>query len=290
MPRHWNRSLASALWLSISLTLFALSACTSGTATSSTPEAGKSQVTQPTPLPPPLPGQGLSRLAGLIMKHPAQYANQQVTLVGYFRGQDLLDEVILDAPTDRLRDWVLKDDSGAIYVSFRGLLPFSPNSQEIWRILRVRGTVEIHRSGMPYIVPQEVTWEGLIKDYDFLPAFCLLAVHRFGGKDQLDHHIYWYTSRNLVVYDAKQKWRGSVQLKSSLVSEWEKEFAATGFFNLPSATTPPCSDCIRYEIAAVDQKEDKPYFVTLYEGFLPPKLEAFVQQLVEETGQAATVH
>jgi hypothetical protein len=278
------RSMAIELLSGLALVGILLSGCR-GRLTP-TLDATVSSGTKPTPIPAPLPGAGLSHLAGVIMKNAQPYDGQSVTLVGYFRGQDLMDEVLFDAPVDATRDWVLKDDSGAIYVTYFTGMPFASTSQEIWRIVRVTGKVQVHRNGTPYIVPSEVKWEGLTEDYDVLPAQCKVAVHQFGGKDQLDHHIYWYTTRNLVVYDAKENWRGVVELKRSLITGWDQAFAQTKFFALPSVVGKPCDGCTRYYIAAVNDQTATPHFVTLYEGQVPADLQAFVDQMIAKTGEA----
>ena len=244
---------------------------------------------QQTPISPPPPGQGLSTLAGQIMQHAQEYQGQKVTLVGYFRGLDILDEVLLDPPTNRLRDWVIKDDSGAIYVSHQGLLPFPHTSHEVWRIVRVSGQVEVHRNGMPYIVPTTVEWEGLKEEYDILPAFCTFAVHRFGGPDQLDHHLYWYTLRQLVVYDTKTQWRAAAPLKKGEIYDWERALKKAKFFDLPPVVGEECEGCVRYVIAAVNDKKEKPHFVTVYEGSIPDKLQAFIDLMIEKSSQAKPV-
>lgn len=198
---------------------------------------------RPTPIPAPPPGEGFSRLAGTIVKRPQWYEGQQVTLVGYFRGQDLVDKVVLDAPTDRFRDWVIEDDTGAVYVSYQKLLPFPPTSHEIWRIVRVSGKVVVHDNGTPYIVPSAVEWEGAKMDFDALPANCVFAIHRLGGADQLDHHIYWYDIRNLAVHDAKEDWRGAVRLSQGPSYDLDRAFAGAKFFALPTTIgqEPNCS-------------------------------------------------
>jgi hypothetical protein len=244
---------------------------------------------QPTPIPPPAPGKGFSVLAQQITKHPESYEGQYVTLVGYFRGQDLLDEVVLDAPVNQTQDWVIKDETDAIWVTDQGKLPFPPTSHEVWRVVRVSGEVKIHANGMPYIVAQDVKWEGLIQDYDVLPASCIVAVHRFGGPDQLDHHIYWYDSRNLVVYDARAKWRASARLTKGEVFDLQEAFSLTHFFKLPATVGQSCQDCIRYTIAAVDPKKNEPHFVTLYQGSVPDGLQRFIDRMIEMTGKAGAL-
>jgi hypothetical protein len=223
------------------------------------------------------------------MRRSEQYRGQRITLVGYFRGLDLLNEVTLDPPTNRLRDWVVKDDTGAIYVSYKELLPFSPASHEVWRIVRVTGEVAVHKNGMPYIIPEEVEWEGLLENYDVLPASCIVAIHRFDGTDQLDHQIYWFAAENLVVHDAKANYRGVVQLKRGEIYDLERAFDKAKFFKSPNTVGTECEGCMRYHIAAVNPKENEPHFVTLYEGSVPSSLEAFIDQIVEKTAETQPI-
>jgi hypothetical protein len=245
---------------------------------------------QPTPIPPPEPGQGLSRLAGQIQKHPQWYAGQLVTLVGYFRGPDILDEVRPGVPpTDRMRDWVLKDDSGAIYVAGSDALPFPPTSQEIWRVLRVTGQVTIHSSSMPYITPQEIRWEELQDNEAILPAHCLVAIHRFGGPQQLDHHIYIYDNRSLAVYDTRSQWRGLLMLKRSELDDLTSALKKSGFFDLPDTVGGECTGCVRYYVAAVDAKGGRPHFVTMYEGSVPEKLQTYIDRAISQASQAKSM-
>ena len=228
-------------------------------------------------------------MAGQIIKHPDWYVGQDVTLVGYYRGLDLLDEVVLDAPVSRLNDWVIADDSGAIWVQYSRMLPFPTTSHEVWRILRVSGSVALHKNGMPYIVPTKVEWEGLTEDYSVLPALCSVAIHRFGGPDHLDHHIYWYGSAGLSVIDSKANWHAQTRLRPGQVYDLETAFKKAKFYDLPPTIGETCQGCIRYEIAAVNDKESKPYFVTVYEGSVPAKLQAFIDLAILRTADAQPV-
>jgi hypothetical protein len=270
------------------ITLF-LSACgpkpTDTAATTGTPPNRK----QRTPIPPPAKGQGFSAMAGQIMKHQDWYVGQNVTLVGYFRGLDLLNEVILDAPVSRLDDWVIADDSGAIWVQYSRKLPFATTSHEVWRIVRVSGSVAVHKNGMPYIVPTEVEWEGLIEDYSVLPALCPVAIHRFGGPNRLDHHIYWYGSDGLTVIDSKANWQGHAGLRPGQVYDLETAFKKVKFFDLPSTIGEACQGCTRYHIAVVNEKEGKPHFVTVYEGSVSDKLQAFLDLVIARTADAKSI-
>jgi hypothetical protein len=276
--------------IALLLTTLILSACgpkpTDAAATTGTPSSHK----QRTPIPPPAKGEGFSVMAGQIMKHPDWYAGQQVTLVGYYRGLDLLDEVVLDAPVSRVNDWVVADDSGAIWVQYSRKLPFPSSSQDVWRIVRVTGSVEVHRNGMPYIVPATVEWEGLVKEYEVLPARCTVAIHRFGGPDDLDHHIYWYdTDNSLAVIDTKTNWKAQTTLRRGENYDLEVAFNKAKLLNLPSTIGQACQGCVRYEIAAVNAKENKPHFVTVYQGSVPDKLQAFIDLVIAKTADAKPV-
>ncbi len=277
---------AIAVILALSYALTACATAKTATVAPASPTPGP----RPTPIPPPPPGHGLSSLIGQILANPHLYAGQTVVLVGYFRGQNLLDEVTTSMPTDRARDWLIKDKSGAIYVKYRGKLPFSPNSTEVWRIVRVRGEVMLRGDRLPYIYPYDVQWEGLVEDFDVLPALCKVAVHRFGGPEGLDHHIYWYENNTLVVHDAKTGWEGSVRLKKGFTvcepCDLEKAFSKIRFFKLPQVVGRGCKGCVRYYIAAVDEKKQEPHFVTFYEGSLPPAVQEFVKLIVAKAGEA----
>lgn len=278
------------LYCPLVLLVLITAACGARPTATPDPNVTPTQVPQPTPIPPPEPGKGLSTLARRIMRHPEQYEGQRVTLVGYFRGPDLLDEIRMGPPNDRLQDWVVTDETGTLFVSYQGKLPFRTTSHEIWRIVRVTGVVAlVDGTGKPYIVPDDVTWEGLTTEDDVLPAFCRVAIHRFEGDEQLDHHIYWYTVGNIVADDVKANWRGMVKLKRGEILDLDHAFAKVKFFDMPDTVGEPCQGCIRYAIAAVNDKENKPHFVTVYEGSVSKKLQAFIDLAIEMSAQAQPV-
>lgn len=235
-----------------------------------------------------------TNLAKKIKADPQGYDGQTVTLIGYFRGQDLLDEVKPGfPPTDRLRDWVLKDNSAAIYVAASPLLPFSANSQDIWRKVKVTGTVALFNaqsSGfMPYIVPQAIEPAGPLYDFDLLPANATVAIHRFGGPEKLNHHIYLYEDRQLVILDNATGWTASIRLKDYEMREWDKAFNKLDFFDLEPEIGAACPNCIRYHIAALNSKSQLAYEVIAYQGSVPAGLEAYINQVIEKSGRAKSI-
>lgn len=238
--------------------------------------------------------EGFTGIAAQIAKKPQQYDGQPVTIVGYFRGPDLLDEVAAEIPpTDRLGDWVITDNSGGIYVAASELLPFSASSQEIWRVVRVEGTIKTRDAGtsgaQAYIIPQKIEWLGDRFDYDVLPAGCTVAIHRFGGPEQLQHHLYIYDSRNVAVYDAKTSWRGAIKLKQVDFDKLMNTFKRASLFDLPATMGQACQGCVRYHIAAVNEKKGLPHTVTLYEGSVPADLLKFIELALEAMADAKPI-
>jgi hypothetical protein len=90
-----------------------------------------------------------------ILIEPSAFEGQDITVVGYYRGWDLLHEVNLAPPVTR-SDWVVKDSTGAIYISAssEAKLPetLKPDSLEYMDvILEIKGVVHITSEGQPYI-------------------------------------------------------------------------------------------------------------------------------------------
>lgn len=96
-----------------------------------------------------------TKIIGSIIAEPMAFEGKDVTIVGYYRGWDLLQEANIGPPVTR-SDWVIKDSTGAIYVSAsseakvpEGLRPDSMQDTTI--ILEVRGIVRVTRDGQPYV-------------------------------------------------------------------------------------------------------------------------------------------
>ncbi len=95
-----------------------------------------------------------------ILADPNGFEGLSVTLVGYYRGWDLLGEAGSGPPVTR-SDWVIRDDSGAIYVqaglAVEGNVTLDPGSKaDTQKVLRVTGFVRVTEAGQPYIEPESI--------------------------------------------------------------------------------------------------------------------------------------
>ena len=100
----------------------------------------------------------LTQIVKDILTDPGEFEGQSVTLVGYYRGWDLLGEAGSGPPVTR-SDWVIRDDSGAIYVqaglAIEGNITLNPGSStDTVNVLRVTGFVRLTDTGQPYIEPE----------------------------------------------------------------------------------------------------------------------------------------
>jgi len=97
----------------------------------------------------------LTQIIGSIMVEPSAFEGENVTVIGYYRGWDLLQEADMGPPVTR-SDWVIKDSTGAIYVSANSeaKVPdgLSPDSlEDTAAILKVMGIVRVAEDRQAYI-------------------------------------------------------------------------------------------------------------------------------------------
>jgi hypothetical protein len=102
----------------------------------------------------------LTSIVGSVVAEPFTFNGEHITVVGYYRGWDLLHEVNTGPPVTR-SDWIIKDLTGAIYISAESepVVPeeLHPNLiQDTGIVLRVRGTVRVTKEGQPYIKPESI--------------------------------------------------------------------------------------------------------------------------------------
>lgn len=102
----------------------------------------------------------LSNDISSILSKPQSFNGKEITIIGYFRGWDLLKEAQTMPPVTR-SDWVIRDATGAIYVSAnseahlpQGLNPSSIDG--VYTVLEVKGTVQLSEKGQPYIFARSI--------------------------------------------------------------------------------------------------------------------------------------
>ena len=98
--------------------------------------------------------QQLTDVVASVLTTPYSFEGRQVTIVGYYRGWDLLGETKTGPPVTR-SDWVIKDDTGAIYISALSearVSGLSPSSlEDVDTILKLIGIVHVTKEGQPYL-------------------------------------------------------------------------------------------------------------------------------------------
>ncbi len=98
----------------------------------------------------------LTDWVGTILQAPREFQGRAFDIVGYYRGSNLLGEASGSPPMSKT-DWVIADETGAIYVT--GAHP--PNLDRksranIWSVVHVRGVVAYVRLGSSYLEAQRV--------------------------------------------------------------------------------------------------------------------------------------
>jgi len=101
-----------------------------------------------------------TQIVGSIIAEPLAFEGKNITVIGYYRGWDLLHEADMGPPVTR-SDWVIKDSTGAIYISANseakiadGLSPAS--FQDTGIILKVMGIVQVTEDRQVYIEAKSI--------------------------------------------------------------------------------------------------------------------------------------
>jgi hypothetical protein len=102
----------------------------------------------------------LTQIVGSIIAEPSTFEGENITVIGYYRGWDLLHEADIGPPVTR-SDWVIRDSTGAIYISANseakvpdGLNPDSLQDTAV--ILKVMGIVRVTEDGQAYIEAKSI--------------------------------------------------------------------------------------------------------------------------------------
>lgn len=231
----------------------------------------------------------LSHLLGRVLESPQEFQGQEVTVVGYYRGWDLLGEADAPPPVTR-SDWVIADATGAVYVSAASAtpadLPFGPGSgHDLWRVLRLSGVVRLTAEGQPYLEADRVQFaeadEGPVAP-EPAPLMELepptITLHRTGGIAGLVQHLYIYDDGRFVAEDDKGGRRKEGTLETGEMDRLLASFEEIGFFDMDNQYGLGCPDCFVYVITV--RQGERVKAVRTYDGSVPKELEGILTSLV----------
>lgn len=121
----------------------------------------------PVATPFPMPKESImTAIIQSILADSGKYTGSEVTIVGLYRGWNLLAEAAGQSPVTR-SDWVIKDSSGAIYVKANANLisTLNPGSlEDTDTMVSVSGWVRVTADDQPYIEPSLVKSLGKYPD------------------------------------------------------------------------------------------------------------------------------
>ena len=231
----------------------------------------------------------LSHLLGRVLESSQEFEGQEVTVVGYYRGWDLLGEANAPPPVTR-SDWVMADATGAICVSAASAapadLPPGPGSgNDLWRVLQLSGVVRLTAEGQPYLEADRVQFA----EADEGPAAPepaplvelgppAIALHRTGGIAGLIQHLYVYDDGRFVAEDDKGGRRKEDTLKAGEMDRLMASFEEIGFFDMDRQYGLGCPDCFVYVITV--RQGERVKAVRTYDGSVPQELEGILTLLV----------
>jgi hypothetical protein len=231
----------------------------------------------------------LSHLLGRVLESPRGFQGQEVTVVGYYRGWDLLGEANAPPPVTR-SDWAMADATGAIYVSAASaapadLLPGPGSGNDLWRVLRLSGVVRLTAEGQPYLEADGVQF-AQADEGPAVPEPALLVelappaitLHRTGGIAGLVQHLYIYENGRFVAEDDKRGRREEDALKADGMDRLLAAFEEIGFFDMDNQYGLGCPDCFVYVITI--RQGERVKAVRTYDGGVPAELEEILTSLV----------
>ncbi|MGQ9466744.1 MAG: hypothetical protein ACUVSG_03735 [Anaerolineae bacterium] len=259
-----------------------LASCTLGPFTSplrSPQSAPPTPPPQPQTLPSPSTEESIT-LIGDILADPASYQGQEVTVVAYYRGWDLLGEAGSGPPVTR-SDVAVADATGSIYIVFAGeealgdIPPLAPLDREATEaLLRLHGVVRLNPNGQPYIL---VTKGEMV---EMLPARVLLRVRRTGGIAGMDEELMAMADGTLYFLDRKS--RTSVRWKVDPAQVLQAVEGLRPFLDREVGHQVP--DGFAYAVTLQDG--EKVRSATFYEGTLPEEADRALTPVREWFGEA----
>lgn len=215
-----------------------------------------------------------TRILGAVLENPAAWVGRNVRVVGYYEGWDVFGSAGTSPPVTR-GDWVIRDDSGAIYVGGGNpidALDVSPSNRVEGVLLSLFAEVQMTDSGQPYLWVLSGSRVGPIGD-------AWLEFERSGGIAGFQDYLTVYLDGRAVL--ARSGEESAFQLDSQQMEELKAAFEAAGFLNLDASYLPAetCCDRFTYTIHYRDPSEGKPHSVYAMDGSVPPELSPILEML-----------
>lgn len=209
----------------------------------------------------------LTHVIGPILANPDKWLGQNVRIVGYYEGWDVFGSAGTAPPLTR-SDWVVRDESGAMYVGGGNpvdSLDVSPSEKVEGVLLSLFAEVRVTDGGQPYLWVLSGARIGPIGN-------AWLEYERSGGIAGFQDRLQIYPDGQAVL-DRKGE-ESDFQLTSEQMDELQAALAAADFFNLDASYLPKdtCCDRFTYTIHYRDPSSGKVHSVYAMDGSVPPEL------------------
>ncbi len=216
----------------------------------------------------------LTHVLGPVLEKPGDWVGRYIRVVGYYEGWDLFGSAGTSPPVSR-SDWVIRDDSGALYVGGGNPvddLDVSPSEKVEGVLLSLFAEVRMTEGGQPYLWVLSGSRVGPVGE-------AWLEYERSGGIAGFRDRLRIYPDGRAVL-DRKGE-ESTFQLTPEQVDELRAALESANFLSLDASYLPldTCCDRFTYTIHYRDPSEGKPHSVYAMDGTVPPELSPVLEML-----------
>ncbi len=216
-----------------------------------------------------------TRILEAVRADPKAWEGRYIRVVGYYEGWDLFGSVGTGPAVTR-SDWVIRDESGAIYVHAGGApvegLDIPPSEKVEGVLLRLFAQARVSDAGQPYL------WviQGARIDQ---AGQVWLQYERSGGFAGFLDRLTLYADGRAVLN--RKGLETTFRLTTEEMERIRGELASAGFMGLNESYMPadPCCDRFTYVIRYMNPEGGKPHTVTTMDGTVPPELVPVLEML-----------
>lgn len=216
-----------------------------------------------------------TRVLEAVRANPKAWEGRYIRVVGYYEGWDLFGSVGTGPAVTR-SDWVIRDESGAIYVHAGGApvegLDIPPSEKVEGVLLRLFAQVRVNDAGQPYLwVVQGARIDQARQVW--------LEYERTGGFAGFMDRLTVYTDGRAVLN--RKGLETTFRLTPEEMDRIRGELTTARFTDLNEAYMPsdPCCDRFTYVIRYANPEGGKPHTVKTMDGTVPPELVPVLEAL-----------